>query len=179
MRAFNRVLSLLVGAALLAGGLFILVEVVTGAITHRPWPVRVDRWADALRAHSFADASAKITFTVTALLGLVLLIAEARPWPKRSIALPGADGEGRRSWLLNRRSVERQTGRAIRSATTATAAKVRLRARRATWRLRVAATASPEARPEIERQAQLAVARLGGPDHTPVRVRIAKTRRVD
>ncbi|HEX2156409.1 MAG TPA: hypothetical protein VHS79_05405, partial [Actinomycetes bacterium] len=74
---------------------------------------------------------------------------------------------------------ERQIARAVRSGTSATAARVRLRPRGRSWRLRVGVTASPEARPDIEQRARAAIQRLGGPQDAPVRVRIAKARRVN
>jgi hypothetical protein len=175
VRAFNRVLSLLLGLALIAGGLLIVVEVVTAFVRDTPWPIRVDQWAATLRQQAFADTLPRVVFLAAAAVGLVLLVAEARPWPKRGLALTTDD---QRSWWLHRRSAERQVARAVRSGTSATAAKVRLRPRGRTWRLRVGVTASPEARPGIEQQVRAAVLRLGGPQDAPVRVRIAKARRV-
>jgi hypothetical protein len=175
VRAFNRVLSLLLGLALIAGGLLIVVEVVTAFVRDTPWPIRVDQWAATLRQQAFADTLPRVVFLAAAAVGLVLLVAEARPWPKRGLALTTDD---QRSWWLHRRSAERQVARAVRSGTSATAAKVRLRPRGRTWRLRVGVTASPEARPGIEQQVRAAVQRLGGPQDAPVRVRIAKARRV-
>jgi hypothetical protein len=175
VRAFNRVLSLLLGLALIAGGLLMVVEVVTAFVRDTPWPIRVDQWAATLRQQAFADTLPRVVFLAAAAVGLVLLVAEARPWPKRGLALTTDD---QRSWWLHRRSAERQVARAVRSGTSATAAKVRLRPRGRTWRLRVGVTASPEARPGIEQQVRAAVQRLGGPQDAPVRVRIAKARRV-
>jgi hypothetical protein len=175
VRAFNRVLSLLLGLALIAGGLLMVVEVVSTFVRDTPWPIRVDQWAATLRQQAFADTLSRVVFLAAAAVGLVLLVAEARPWPKRGLALATDD---QRSWWLHRRSAERQVARAVRSGTSATAAKVRLRPRGRTWRLRVGVTASPEARPDIEQRARAAVQRLGGPQDAPVRVRIAKVRRV-
>ena len=175
MRAFNRVLSVLFGLTLLAGGLLVVVEMVTGLVD-APWPLAVDQWADSLQQSRFSDTAAKTGFLVAAAVGLVLLVAEARPWPKRSLALTG---DGQRSWWLNRRSAERHLGRLIRSGTSATAAKVRLKARPRRWAVRVAATAAPKARPGIEARTREFLARLGAPDGSSVRVRIARRRRVD
>jgi hypothetical protein len=175
MRAFNRILSLLLGLALITGGLLVVVEVVTAFVRDTPWPIRVDQWAATLRQQTFADTIPRIVFLATAAVGLLLLVAEARPWPKRSLNLTS---DGQRSWWLHRRSAERQIARAVRSGTSATAAKVHLRPRGPSWRLRVGVTASPEARPDIEQRARAAIQRLGGPQDAPVRVRIAKARRV-
>jgi hypothetical protein len=175
VRAFNRVLSLLLGLALIAGGLLMVVEVMTAFVRDTPWPIRVDRWAATLRQQTFADTVPRVVFLAAAAAGLILLVAEVRPRPKRSLALTADD---QRSWWLHRRSAERQVARAIRSGTSATTAKARLRPRGSSWRLRVGVTASPEARPDIEQRARAAVQRLGGPQDVPVRVRIAKARRV-
>jgi hypothetical protein len=176
MRAFNRALSLLFGLALIAGGLLVVVEVVTGLLRDSPWPLPVDQWAATLRASRFSDTASKTVFVVAAAVGLALLVAEARPWPKRSLVLTT---DGQRSWWLNRRSAERHLGRLIRSGTSATAANVRLRPRTRRWTVRVAATAAPKARPAVEARTREVLERLGAPDGSSVRVRIARRRRVD
>ena len=43
MRAFNRVLSLLLALALIAGGLLMVIEVITAFVRDTPWPIRVDQ----------------------------------------------------------------------------------------------------------------------------------------
>ncbi|HTE69402.1 MAG TPA: alkaline shock response membrane anchor protein AmaP, partial [Actinomycetes bacterium] len=96
MRAFNRVLSLLLGLALLAGGLLVAAEVAAALLDRGQLVIPARRWADALRATTFADA--RVVFAVVAAVGLVLFVAEARRWPKRRIPL--ADDQQRSWWLL-------------------------------------------------------------------------------
>ena len=85
MRAFNRVLSLLLGLALLAGGLLVAAEVASALLDRGELAIPARRWADELRATTFADA--RVVFGVIAAVGLVLLVAEARRWPTRRIPL--------------------------------------------------------------------------------------------
>ena len=145
MRAFNRVLSLLLGLALIACGLLVVVEVITAFVRDTPWPIRVDQWAATLRQQTFADTIPRIVFLATAAVGLVLLVAEARPWPKRTLTLTS---DGQRSWGLHRRSAERQIARAVRSGTSATAAKVRLHPGDPAGGYGSASPPHPEARPD-------------------------------
>ena len=98
MRAFNRVLSLLLGLALLAGGLLVAAEVAAALLDRGELIIPARRWADELRATTFTDT--RVVFGVIAAVGLVLFVAEARPWPKRRIPL--ADDQQRSWWLLRR-----------------------------------------------------------------------------
>ena len=85
MRAFNRVLSLLLGLALLVGGLLVAAEVAAALLDRGELVIPARRWADELRATTFADA--RVVFGVVAAVGLVLFVAEARRWPKQRVPL--------------------------------------------------------------------------------------------
>ena len=110
MRAFNRVLSLLLGLALLVGGLLVAAEVAAALLDRGELVIPARRWAEELRATTFADA--QVVFGVVAAVGLVLFVAEARRWPKRRIPL---SDDQQRSWWVLRRSLEQQLGRAVTS----------------------------------------------------------------
>ena len=114
MRAFNRVLSLLLGLALLAGGLLVAAEVAAALLDRGELVIPARRWADELRATTFADA--RVVFGVVAAVGLVLFVAEARRWPTQRVPL--ADDQ-QRSWWLLRRSLEQHLGRAVTTGTAA------------------------------------------------------------
>ncbi|MET1050151.1 MAG: hypothetical protein ABWZ55_11015, partial [Acidimicrobiales bacterium] len=55
MRAFNRVLSLLLGLALLVGGLLVAAEVAAALLDRDELVIPARRWADELRATTFID----------------------------------------------------------------------------------------------------------------------------
>ena len=173
MRAFNRVLSLLLGLALLAGGLLVAAEVAAALLDRGELVIPARRWADALRATTFADA--RVVFAVVAAVGLVLFVAEARRWPKQRVPL--ADDQ-QRSWWLLRRSLEQHLGRAVTTGTGATGARARVRPQRRRLRVRLDADVAPTARPAVEQRAAQVLDQLIGPDRSQVRVRIRRLERV-
>jgi hypothetical protein len=173
MRAFNRVLSLLLGLALLAGGLLVAAEVAAALLDRGELVIPTRRWADALRATTFADA--RVVFGVVAAVGLVLFVAEARRWPKQRVPL--ADDQ-QRSWWLLRRSLEQHLGRAVTTGTGATGARARVRPQRRRLRVRLDADVAPTARPAVEQRAAQVLDQLIGPDRSQIRVRIRHRERV-
>jgi hypothetical protein len=173
MRAFNRVLSLLLGLALLAGGLLVAAEVAAALLDRGELVIPARRWAEELRATTFADA--RVVFGVVAAVGLVLLVAEARRWPKQRVPL--ADDQ-QRSWWLLRRSLEQHLGRAVTTGTGATGARARVRPQRRRLRVRLDADVAPTARPAVEQRAAQVLDQLIGPDRSRIRVRIRRRERV-
>jgi len=173
MRAFNRVLSLLLGLALLAGGLLVAAEVAAALVDRGELVIPARRWADALRATTFADA--RVVFGVVAAVGLVLFVAEARRWPKQRVPL--ADDQ-QRSWWLVRRSLEQHLGRAVTTGTGATGARARVRPQRRRLRVRLDADVAPTAKPAVEQRAAQVLDQLIGPDRSQIRVRIRRLERV-
>jgi hypothetical protein len=173
MRAFNRVLSLLLGLALLAGGLLVAAEVASVLLDRGELAIPARRWADELRVTTFADA--QVVFGVIAAVGLVLFVAEARRWPTRRIPL--ADDQQRAWWVL-RRSLEQQLGRAVTTGTAATGARARVRSRRRRLRVRLDADVARTAKPAVEQRAANVLEQLVGPDRSQVRVRIRRLERV-
>ena len=99
MRAFNRVLSLLLGLALLAGGLLVAAEVAAALLDRGDTVIPTRRWADAAGDHVHRPGR-PVVFGVVAAVGLVLFVAEARRWPKQRVPL--ADDQQRSWWLLRR-----------------------------------------------------------------------------
>jgi hypothetical protein len=161
MRAFNRVLSLLLGLALLVGGLLVAAEVGAALLDRGELVIPTRRWAEELRATTFADA--RVVFGVVAAVGLVLFVAEARRWPKQRVPL--ADDQ-QRSWWLLRRSLEQHLGRAVTTGTGATGARARVRPQRRRLRVRLDADVAQ------------VLEELVGPDRSQIRVRIRRRERV-
>jgi len=174
MRAFNRVLSLLLGLALLVGGLLVAAEVAAALLDRGELVIPTRRWAEELRATTFADA--RVVFGVVAAVGLVLFVAEARRWPKQRVPL--ADDDQQRSWWLLRRSLEQHLGRAVTTGTGATGARARVRPQRRRLRVRLDADVAPTAKPAVEQRAAQVLDQLIGPDRSQIRVRIRRRERV-
>src|SRR3954471_3693112 len=124
MRAFNRLLSLLLGLALIAGGVLAIGELLAAVFGQEPLLVPAARWADALRRNTVSGSVPLIVFGVVAAVALILLVLEARPWPKRRIAW-ATDDHG--AWWLRRRSIEDHIAAAVVDSTSATGAEVIVR----------------------------------------------------
>jgi hypothetical protein len=79
MRHANRVLAALLSLAVIAGGLLLIIEVISDRARHRPalynWEAAYD-WA---KRTTWNEGSVRVTCVVLILLGLALLIAELKP----------------------------------------------------------------------------------------------------
>lgn len=81
------------------------------------------------------------------------------------------------TWWASRGTVEGYVRAAVLRGSNATDARVRLRADRRRWRVRVDAEGSPDLRSDVERLARRALARIGEPVGTTLRVRVSQPRR--
>jgi len=183
MRILNRLLSALLGLVLIVSGACALTTTVADATGVQGLPVAYDtvtlavqRAATAVVAVSVASTIALGTWSVLLLIGLLLLVMEARAWPPERVQLAQADGV---TWWADRASVERGLSRLLLRRTSAIRARTRLRPGKASWRVTIDAEAAPQDRAELVHQAQSAVERLGRSDGAvELRVRVHPTRRV-
>lgn len=170
VRTVNRVASLLLAVALLAGGLLVAVEGLLAAVGRTgPLP---GRWSAALAGARWHDPPVRAVAAGLTLLGLVVLAAQLRRW--RPIRLPAA---GRDGWHLHRRSVERRLARTVRSVPSVRRARVRVRRRGEAWRPRVTATGDPAARADVEFALRRELERLAVPGPGRIEVRLVPSRR--
>src|SRR2546423_1587337 len=181
MRVLNRLLALLLALALIAAGLWALVIGVAHAlgIGSRPdWLHAFDQTLQqgmrTLSTLELEDWRALAAASGRAVLGIVLLLLELRPWPPLIVFL---DEDDTARWWLHRAAFERVMSSAVSDETTSSGVRARLRGPRR-GRLRVAATASPRVRPEIEHVVRSNLARLGHADDSSVRVRIRRSGRL-
>ncbi len=183
MRILNRLLSVLLALGLIVSGAWALTRSVADAMGVQGLPaiyetatLAVQRAATALVGVSVASPIALGTWGGLLVIGLLLLVAEVRPWPPARVQLAQADGV---TWRADRASVERGLSRLLLRRTSASRARTRLRPGKASWRVTIDAEAAPQDREELVHQAQLAVKRLGRPDGAvELRVRVHPTRRV-
>jgi hypothetical protein len=173
MRVVNRLLSLLLGLALVCGGLLVAAEAMATALGAGPFGIPVSRWAALLEHRQVQDVWAVAGFAVAIAIGAVLLLVEV--WPRRPLRVEiGVDGPT--SWWLSRRSVEMELRRAMLAATPASRLTASLRPHRRRWEVRVRAAAPTDARQAIADAAQADLARLGAPEDSHVRVRLRQPR---
>jgi hypothetical protein len=181
LRVFNRLLALLLALLLIGTGLWALAISLAHALSlgWRPGWLHVfdQSLHQALRTLSslqLADGRVLAAAAGLAILGLLLLLLELRPWPPLIVFL---DEDETARWWLHRATFEGVLRSLVVKETTATGARAQLRGQRR-WRLRVDANASPQLRAEIEQLVRASLERLGRAGDSTIRVRIGRARRV-
>lgn len=120
---------------------------------------------------------------LTAALNVALLVAAAAAGAlilrraRRSSRPTRLAVHGPGTWWASKDTVEGYVRAAVLRGSNATGARVRLRADRRRWRVRVDADGSPDLRSDVERLARRALARIGEPVGTTLRVRVRQPRR--
>lgn len=178
MRVVNRLLALVVGLVLLAGGLLAAVNGVLAAADRRPWPVDVARWYGPLTR---TRLSAPVVLGVSVgigVVGLVVLIAELRPWAPTRLSLRHAHASDTVAWWVHRRSVERQVSAAVDTVAGVSETRSRLRGRGARWRLVVRPRGRADARPEVREAVQAELDRIAAPAEVRLRITMRRPKRV-
>jgi hypothetical protein len=164
MRTTNRVLSALLGLALVVAGLTIAIEMAVVAAGEPPALVPRDRWYDWLRTLRLENAQFLAISAIMALLGLVLLVLEVRP--RRPDRVQMSASAGRQLWI-SRKSVERRVNAAA-GAAGLHRAHATVRGRPAHWRLQVRGLARVDRRDAVLATVQTELDRLGAPPDVPV-----------
>jgi hypothetical protein len=180
LRVFNRLLALLLALLLIAGGLWALAISLAHALSigWRPgWLHFFDQSLhqdlQTLSTLQLANGRVLAAAAGLAILGLLLLLLELRPWPPLIVFL---DEDETARWWLHRATFEGVLRSLVVKETTATGARARLRGQRR-WRLNVDANASPQLRAEIEQLVRASLERLGRAGDSTIRVRIGRARR--
>jgi divalent metal cation (Fe/Co/Zn/Cd) transporter len=177
MRAFNRIAALALSLVLIAGGVFVVVESVLAALHRRPWLLPSRRWYEALRGTQLSDRSMTVVAVTVGLVGLVLLVAEIRPWAPYRLPAQLSTADPDTEWWVLRGPAERRLAKAVAGVSGVNAARVRLRGRHQ-WTVRVRAEARDESRDRITAAIDGELARLAAPGPARVRLRLRKPRRV-
>ena len=132
MRLVNRLLAALLALALAAGGVIVVIEVIAERLDKRPVVVdwhRIYHWGEIT---SLTQGSVRVACIVTAVLGLVLLVAELkRGRPKRLAAASDSVDAG-----YTRRGVANAIGRAVNDVDGINKSVVKVRRRRIRVRAR-------------------------------------------
>lgn len=156
MRVFNRLASLLLALALLAGGLLVAVEAVLIGLDRAP--LLIDRgWYQDLTGTRFSDRSFLLVAIGVGVLGLLILFLQLRRWRPTRLAVPVGPG-----WHVQRRSAERALAGAATGQSGVDSASVRIKERRGVWHPFVTAVGDPQARPGVEAAVRAELARLAG-----------------
>ncbi|CAN5837468.1 hypothetical protein BH23ACT1_BH23ACT1_14030 [soil metagenome] len=111
MRIVDRVVSAVLGLALLVGGLLVAIEIVLAGLNRPPWLMAHDRWTASARTTPWSDADLRLIFVGLIVVGVLLLVVEGAR--RRPEVLPlAAQGQGVVT-ALDRRQVERWLGERV------------------------------------------------------------------
>jgi hypothetical protein len=161
----NRLVALILGAALAAGGFLVVIEAVwTWTGSGFVW-IPGQEWLSSFKATGWSDNVAIGISVGVAVAGFLLLVAELRPQRPR-VARFETDHD---TWLLQRRSTESSLARRLGTTVPTTPIKTRLNAGDH-WRLKVSAPAAASTRPALEAAARTELERLHAPE-TRIRVK--------
>lgn len=170
MRTTNRILSALLGLVLIVVGLAVAIEMALLAAGRAPVVLPLDRWYRSLRSMSLADNGILAVAVVIGLIGVILLVAELRPWPPQRVQTNAAAGTP--LWI-SRRSVERRTADA---AATAGVQRSRsaVRGKPGRWRLTLRGVAWPDRRESVIEAVRAELDRLYAPAETALNVSLRR-----
>jgi hypothetical protein len=174
MRIANRILTGLLGLALVALGLSVVVDMARVASGREPVLLAVDGWYRWLTSVSWGDGRVLGIAILLGVVGLALLVFEVRPWPPDRVRVVRA-GAGA-PWWVSRRSVERRAAAAA-SETGVSHARAAVRGRANRWRLRVRADGWPNQRPAVVQAVYSELDRLDAPPGIGVDISLRRPRR--
>jgi hypothetical protein len=174
MRLFNRLLVFACGVALAAVGFIVATEAVWTGLGYRFLWFPGQRWLHALRATAWSDRSAMVGGAVVAAIGLVLLVAEVRPWPRR---LAHSSIQGQDTWLIQRHSAEQYLQRTIQQNVSDSPIRADLHISDRRWRLRLRVRSAPSTEPRLVEAGHHGLEGLGAPTGSKVIVRIPRAPR--
>ena len=174
MRVFNRLLLLVLGVALVAAGVLVVVEAVYAWTGSGPVGAFVPQWLATFKTTPWSAPIVIAISAAVAAAGLVLVLVEVRPQRKRLAVFATDSGD----WLLLRRSTEGHLQRRLTARVPTDVVKVRLTPRSQRWRLKVRARAASTTRPVLQSAAREELGRLHAPASSTVAVTTSGPRRV-
>ncbi|GAB3977871.1 DUF6286 domain-containing protein [Plantactinospora veratri] len=167
MRLVNRLATLLLGCALLGGGLLLIVEVFAVALDRGS--VAIDRtgWYRTLTGTRLADPWVRTGIIAAGVVGLLILWGQLVRWKPDRLPARFADG-----WHLQRRSVERQLATVANSVPGVESASARVRREGFGWRTRIRAAGDASVRLAVEFTVRRELEHLGASaqDHVDVQM---------
>jgi len=174
MQTTNRILSALLGLALVIVGLGVVFAMAVVAWGGKP-ALPLDRWYDGLRAVPLTDRGFLAIAALAALLGLVLVILELRPRPPSRLRTDAPTGT--RLWIF-RRSVERRVDSAA-GAVGVAQPHATVRGRPGRWRLRLRGVAGPDQGETVLTAVRAELDRLHAPPDVAVSLALRRPPRRD
>lgn len=163
----NRLLALVVGAAVAAGGLLVIIEAIWAWTGSGFVWIPGQEWLTSFKTTTWSDNLPIAISIGVAVIGFILVLAELRP--RRPRVAPFESD--RDTWLLLRRSTEGYLNRRLERAVPTSPIRTRINPR-GPWRVRVTARAAASTRPALDAAVKAELERLHAPR---ARVRIRTT----
>ncbi|GAA2530003.1 hypothetical protein [Pilimelia columellifera] len=173
MRVTNRLAAMVLGLALAVAGLVAAVEALLVASGGPTLLVPRDDWHAALTSTRIGDGIVLGVAVTVGLAGLLILVAQVRPWPPENVDTAMAD------WRLRRSGVQRRVAAAVDRVPGVSQCRVRVRGPERRSRLKVRASGDRASRPAVLAATRAELGRLAVtmPDER-VAVRLNRARRV-
>ena len=116
MRILDRVLSAVLGLALMVGGLVTAIEIVLAGLGRSPWLVPHDRWAEWARTTAWSDTDVRLIVAGLIAVGALLLVVQGVRRRPEALTLAAGDSgvvaeldrHGAERWMVER--IERVEG---------------------------------------------------------------------
>jgi hypothetical protein len=161
MRLVNRLLAFALVLAIAALGFVVAVEATWTGLGYRFLWFPGKQWLHTLRSTDWSARSVLVVGAAAAVLGLLLLIVEVRPRPKR---LAQMSVEGDDVWLLQRRTTERHLSRKMQGKLPSSpAVEAKLQVKPSHWRLVLRTKGNEETRVTLESLGQQDLEKLFAP----------------
>ena len=172
IRLMNRLLALILGAALIVGGVLVIVEGIWNWTNSGFVVIPGRTWLSSFKTTSWSEPLSIVLSLAGAVLGLILLFLQLRPHPHRTIPYRT---ETAGSWQILRRSAESHLQRRLSAQVPVSPIKARLKPQARRWQLNVTAGAASSSAPALESAGQSELALLHAPGASRVRVRTTRS----
>jgi hypothetical protein len=173
IRVFNRLVLLIVGLGLTAGGLLVIIEAVWAWSGSGFVWIPGHHWLSSFETTAWSKPVVIGVSVTVAVVGAGLLVAQVVPQRGR-VAPFRTDRAG--EWQLLRRSTEAHLQRRLAVDVPTTPVRARLKILRRSWTLSVRARAATSSRPALEAAARAELAGLHAPGDSRVRVVTTRVR---
>lgn len=175
MELINRLLGLLLGLALLAAGVLVVVEAALALAGQPGWLADREAWGQAAGQLQWNDGNLVVVATILAVVGLALAVLQL--WPARPRFIPLSPHGQDRKDMLNTRGLQELLRRAAAEDHDVMAADVGVRRRKAHVRVYAPADAKAKAvRGRVKEQLRARIDALDLKRRLSPRVRVRRSR---
>ena len=161
---FNRVLLTVLGLALVAGGLLVIIEGIWSWTGNGFVWIPGHTWLSSFKSTAWSDPVTIAISVAVGAVGFVLFVVEAVPRRARVAPFPT---ENTGEWMLLRRSTEGHLQRRLSAQVPVSPIRARLNPKPRLWTLKIKARAAATTGPDLERAAAIRAAHPASPRGIP------------